>query len=88
ALARALGDARDAQTRFTAGLALCRFGAAAAAAVPALTAALDDENRYVRAHAAEALRYIGTPEARDALLQELTYVRWCPTTTKDNTFYP
>ncbi|TLS48313.1 phytanoyl-CoA dioxygenase [Paenibacillus antri] len=87
ALARALAD-DDAQTRFTAGLSLARLGSAAAAAVPALVLALDDENRYVRAHAAEALRYIGTPEANEALLHELTYARWCSTTTKESTFYP
>ncbi|MCI3922585.1 HEAT repeat domain-containing protein [Paenibacillus sp. TRM 82003] len=87
ALARALSD-EDAQVRFMSGLALARLGPAAAAAVPALRAALDDENRYVRAHAAEALRYIGTEEAKDALIRELFNARWCPITTKDNTFYP
>ena len=46
-LIRALKN-EDVQTRFTAGLALCRFGAEADAAVPQLAEALKDEDRYVR----------------------------------------
>ncbi|WP_199624663.1 HEAT repeat domain-containing protein [Paenibacillus alkalitolerans] len=86
-LIRALQDS-DVQVRFMAGLSLTRFGAAAAAAVPYLEKALDDENRYVRAHAAEALRYIGTDRAKDALIKELFNLRWCSNTTPANTFYP
>ncbi|PYI53332.1 HEAT repeat domain-containing protein [Paenibacillus flagellatus] len=87
ALARALRDA-DVQVRFMAGLALAKWGARAEAAVPALVEALDDDNRYVRAHAAEALYYIGTPNAKEALLDFLRGSRWCPTTTPASTFYP
>lgn len=87
ALTRALQDA-DAQVRFTAGLALSKWGVRAEGAVPALVASLDDDNRYVRAHAAEALFYIGTTRAKDALLDFLRPARWCPTTTPANTFYP
>ncbi|MEK8129120.1 HEAT repeat domain-containing protein [Paenibacillus filicis] len=78
----------DAQVRFMSGLALTRLGRSGEAAVPALERALDDENRYVRAHAAEALRYIGTPKAQDILIRELFRSRWCATTTKENAFYP
>lgn len=87
ALAGALGD-ENAQVRFTAGLALCKLGAAADAAVPALIRAMEDDNRYVRAHAAEALYYIGTEQAKDALLEFLRNARWCPSTTPASTFYP
>ncbi|GAA3408246.1 HEAT repeat domain-containing protein [Paenibacillus hodogayensis] len=87
ALSAALSDS-DAQVRFTAGLALSKWGAAAEEAVPGLVAALEDDNRYVRAHAAEALFYIGTAKAKDALLAFLRPARWCPTTTPASTFYP
>lgn len=87
ALSLALRD-EDAQVRFTAGLALSKWGARAEGAVPQLAAALEDDNRYVRAHAAEALYYIGTTKARDLLLDFLRPARWCPTTTPASTFYP
>jgi HEAT repeat protein len=70
------------------GLALCRLGAFAQAAIPQLEVALEDENRYVRAHAAEALHYIGTDKAKDVLIKFLLNSRWCPTTTAANAFYP
>lgn len=78
----------DMQVRFMAGLSLSRLGPAAAAAVPQLELALNDENRYVRAHAAEALRYIDTEQARDVLIHFLFQSRWCPNTTPASTFYP
>jgi hypothetical protein len=78
----------DAQIRFMSGLSLARIGAGADAAVPQLEIALDDENRYVRAHAAEALHYIGTERAKDVLIKFLLNARWCPTTTAVNAFYP
>ncbi|TNJ67625.1 phytanoyl-CoA dioxygenase [Paenibacillus hemerocallicola] len=87
ALTKALQDS-DAQVRFTAGLSLAKWGARAEGAVPRLVEALEDENRYVRAHAAEALYYIGTTKAKDALLDFLRPSRWCPTTTSASTFYP
>lgn len=86
-LVRCLQD-DDVQVRFMAGLSLSRFGPGAAAAVPQLEIALHDENRYVRAHAAEALRYINTEQARDVLIKFLFNSRWCPTTTPASTFYP
>jgi HEAT repeat protein len=86
-LIRCLQD-EDAQVRFITGLSLCRMGAKAEAAVPALEAALDDENRYVRGHAAEALHYIGTESAKNVLIEFLLKSRWCPSTTPQSTFYP
>jgi len=76
----------DGQTRFNAAYGLARHGAAAAPATDALVRALDDENRYVRNHSAEALEQIGTPEALRALTDFLNVSRWCPITTKDSTF--
>ncbi|WP_020618366.1 HEAT repeat domain-containing protein [Paenibacillus daejeonensis] len=86
-LIRGLGD-QAAQVRFTAGLSLARMGMAATEAVPQLALALEDDNRYVRAHAAEALHYINTEQAKDVLIRYLLDSRWCPTTTKDNAFFP
>ncbi|MFC0472152.1 HEAT repeat domain-containing protein [Halalkalibacter kiskunsagensis] len=77
---------QDTQVRFMAGLSLCRLGATAEKAVPELEIALDDDNRYVRAHAAEALRYIGTEQAKDVLLKYLFNTRWCASTTAESTF--
>ena len=54
-LAEGDGEQRDALTN-----ALSRLGALA---VPALTAALDDPDADVRAHAAEALGHLGAPDA-------------------------
>jgi hypothetical protein len=86
-LIRCLQDA-DAQVRFMAGLSIVKLGEAADAAVPALEAALDDDNRYVSAHAAEALHYIGTDRAKEVLVKFLLGTRWCPVTTPASTFYP
>jgi hypothetical protein len=85
ALATSLQD-EDPQVRFMAGLSITRLGSAAENTVPQLVQALEDDDRYVRAHAAEALYYIGTPKAKDALLDFLRVSRWCPTTTPASTF--
>ena len=84
-LGQLLADA-DGQARFDAALALARIGPAAAAAIPALQAALQDENRYVRANAVDALNRIGTPDAQRILIDYLLGARWCPTTTPDSLF--
>lgn len=76
----------DIQTRFTAGLALCRFGPDADAAVPHLEEALKDEDRYVRGHAVEALNYINTDAAKEVLIDYLLASRWCASTTQASTF--
>ncbi|GMA61097.1 HEAT repeat domain-containing protein [Alicyclobacillus fastidiosus] len=86
-LIRCLKD-EDVQVRFMAGLALTHLGCAGAEAVPHLEEVLDDDNRYVRGHALEALRYIGTDEAKDVLIKILMNSRWCSTTTPSSTFYP
>lgn len=86
-LIHGLKDA-DTQVRFTSGLSLVRIGREAEAAVPHLAQALQDDNRYVRAHAAEALRYIGSEKATHILLNDLFNNRWCSNTTPASTFYP
>lgn len=86
-LAGSLQD-EDVQVRFMTGLSLAKLGKQADEAVPQLGLALKDENRYVRAHASDALYYIGTERAKDTLLRFLRVSRWCPTTTSANTFYP
>ncbi|MBW7459358.1 HEAT repeat domain-containing protein, partial [Paenibacillus sepulcri] len=57
-------------------------------AIPQLVHALDDDSRYVRGHAAEALRRIGTPEATDVLLDYLLATRWCAISSPQNEWYP
>lgn len=76
----------EADVRFGAALALARFGPGAESAVPALSAALRDTNRYVVGHAIEALSRIGTAEARNVLLPFLKAARWCPQTTPASPF--
>jgi hypothetical protein len=85
ALAAALSDP-DADVRFSAALSLAQAGPAAADAVPALQAALTDENRYVPGYAVEALERVASPEALTALVPFLKSARWCPHTTPANTF--
>ncbi|MBT3603328.1 MAG: HEAT repeat domain-containing protein [Candidatus Latescibacteria bacterium] len=86
ALAHALTHDDDGQVRYNAAYALACFGTEAAEAVPALTQALNDPNRYTSGHAIAALRRIRTPQAIDTLLHWMETTRWCPVTTKDNTF--
>jgi hypothetical protein len=85
ALIRALGDEAP-FVRFNAALALARIGHDAAEAVPALVQSLGDPDRYARGWAAIALRRIGTPEATDALLDELMTSRWCPITSTESRY--
>ena len=89
ALVGALRDADD-EVRFNAALALARVAsgdpATAEAAVPALGAALDDPNRYVRGYAVEALDRIGSRAALRAMIPALKDARWCPMTTPESTF--
>ncbi len=86
ALARALVRDEDKQTRFTSALSLARIGSAAEEAVPALKDALKDNDRYVRGYGVEALKYIGTPEAKSVLIDHLMTMRWCTSTNKSSTF--
>lgn len=68
--------------RDNAARALAKLGALAEPAMPALVAQLEDEDRYVRFHAALALKQIQTPEAQDALFNHLFTSRWCALTTR------
>ena len=68
--------------RDNAARALAKLGAIAEPAIPALVAQLEDEDRYVRFHAAVALKQIGTPKAQDALFNHLFTSRWCALTTR------
>jgi HEAT repeat protein len=79
ALSVALGDA-EADVRFSAAFSLAQIGPAAAAAVPALGRALEDDNRYVPGYAVEALERIASPDALRMLLPFLKASRWCPHT--------
>lgn len=68
--------------RDNAARALAKLGALAEPAIPTLVAQLQDENRYVRFHAALALKQINTSEAQDALFNHLFASRWCELTTR------
>ncbi|RKU37637.1 phytanoyl-CoA dioxygenase, partial [Candidatus Poribacteria bacterium] len=67
--------------RDNAARALAKLGALAEPAIPTLVERLEDENRYVRFHAALALKQINTPAAQDALFGHLFASRWCALTT-------
>ena len=54
-------------------------------AVDALGGMFSDENRYVRGDTVHALYRIGTPEAKEVLLQFLMRTRWCPLTSREST---
>ena len=62
------------------------LGEAGDPAVDDLVDVLGDENRYNRFYAGLALRRIGTPRARKALIDELFTARWCPVTTADDLY--
>ena len=68
--------------RDNAARALAKLGTHAEPAIPTLAAQLEDENRYVRFHAALALKQIQTPESQDALFNHLFTSRWCELTTR------
>ena len=76
-----LGWIRENATR-----ALAKIGPAAAAALPALVAALGDESRYVRYNAGAALKRIDTDRARETLYEDLLTSRWCPLTTDESPY--
>ena len=68
--------------RDNAARSLAKLGTLAESAIPALVAQLEDENRYVRFHAALALKEIKTHEAQEALFNHLFASRWCTITTR------
>ena len=65
---------------------LAKLGQPADEAILGLVEMLEDENRYNRFYAANALRRIDTSAARDALMNILFTARWCSITTKDNQY--
>ena len=76
----------DYRVRRNAALVLCNVGEGGDPAVDNLIDILHDENRYNRFYAALALRRIGTPRARNALLDALFTARWCAVTTADDLY--
>ena len=72
--------------RDNAARSLAKLGTRAESAIPTLVEQLEDENRYVRFHAALALKQIKTPEAQDALFNHLFTSRWCAITTRGAPF--
>ena len=72
--------------RDNAARALAKLGTLAEPVMPALVAQLEDEDRYVRFHAALALKQIQTPEAQDVLFNHLFTSRWCALTTRGTPF--
>jgi HEAT repeat protein len=57
-------------------------------AIPDLIHLTTHSSPFVRQTAAEALHYIGTEQAKDALIKHLFNTRWCASTTPESTFYP
>ncbi len=76
ALGAVLQNDASGEVRRTAALSLARLGPNAAAAIPALTRAMSDENHYVRGYSVYALGRIGTPEATRAVVNHLQTMRW------------
>ena len=72
--------------RLNAVMSLAKTGQSADGIVPTLAGRLNDEDRYVRYYAATVLRQIGTPEAQNALWDDLLTSRWCPITTAENPY--
>ena len=72
--------------RLNAVMALAKIGQSTDGIVPVLAGRLSDEDRYVRYYAAAMLRQIGTPEAQNALWDDLLTSRWCPITTAENPY--
>ena len=72
--------------RYNAARTLAILGPLSEPALPSLVAQLEDENRYVRFHAALALKQINTPEAHEVLFNHLFSTRWCALTTRDTPF--
>ena len=72
--------------RDNAARALAKLGVLAEPAIPSLVAQLEDEDRYVRFHAAVALKQIQTQAAQNALFNHLFTSRWCALTTRGTPF--
>ena len=85
ALMQASSDS-EMQVRLNTVMALAKIGQSADGIVPTLAGRLSDEDRYVRFYAAAVLRQIGTPDAQNALWNDLLTSRWCPITTAENPY--
>lgn len=72
--------------RDNAARSLAKLGSRAEPAIPTLVERLEDENRYVRFHAALALKQIKTQAAQDALCHHLFASRWCALTTSERPY--
>ena len=72
--------------RLNAVMGLAKIGQSADGIVPVLAGRLSDQDRYVRYYAAAVLRQIGTPDAQNALWNDLLTSRWCPVTTAENPY--
>ena len=83
-----MGGSNDSEmlVRLNAVMALAKIGQSADGIVPTLAGRLNDEDRYVRFYSATVLRQIGTPEAQNALWDDLLTSRWCPITTAENPY--
>ena len=81
-------DDVDYRVRRNAAMALRAAGRVTDETVPALGRMLEDENRYNRFYAANALRDL-VPVAEEAgrvLLDYLSTSRWCPLTSADDPY--
>ena len=78
ALVERLACEADGELRQYVLQALLRIGPTSAAGIPALAAALGDDDGYVAAYAAEQLFRTGSPEAFAALVPYLRGQRWFP----------
>ena len=87
ALIEVLENREDLDLGFFAAQALTRVGPAAAAAIPALSTALQSDSAYVRGFSAEALSRIGTAEALQTLVPFLRTTRWFPYVQKNVTAF-
>ena len=80
----------DDQTRFQACLSLAQLAHIAKnypEVLPEIAeAAVSDPNRYVRGYSVILLKRLGTPEAKDKLIDILMTSRYCDLTTKDSGF--
>lgn len=93
ALVKSVAD-EDRMVRWNALLAIARLGAVMSDdtngriddAVPAISAALSDPDRYARFYAELALQQIATPRAHSTLIEHLRTSHWCPLTTIDSPY--
>jgi HEAT repeat protein len=78
----------DYRVRRNAAIAIRRADTPAADTLDGLAQMLNDENRYNRFYAVDALRSLSstTPEAQKMLIDYLFTARWCSLTNAESTF--